>query len=117
MRSKHKKSIPKTRGHKVERKYVPIRKHASSHVQGGRQNQNTQEYCEDSGHQGNKDSGDYRGQENQEKYTQAETLRDTENSEKSVHPGLVQTMSEMSSTADDQTDGKTEIEAEELSEL
>ncbi len=118
MKSKHKKSIPKTRGHKVEkRSHVPIRKYPVSYVQGGRQETDTQEYSENSQREGGQDGCPDDGRQSQEEHTQIEPLRDTENSEKSVHPGPLQTVFDMHNQgADDQTYANAEIEAEELLE-
>ena len=115
-KSKHKVCIGKTRGHKIERKpYVPIRKHTDSHRFEKRKGTDTSEYCEDSERQGDKDSGDTKGWEDTEEHSHLEQTRDTENTEKSVHPGPVQTVPGLfESPADDQTSDKTDIESEEL---
>ncbi len=116
MRSKHKKSVVKTRGHKVEKRtYVPIRKYTSSFHSGQRQETNQKECGENSQREGNQSSLYSGGQEDQEKCSQAETSRNTENSEESIHPGPVQALSEMhQESADDETSEKGCIESEEL---
>jgi len=117
MRSKHKCQIKKTRGHKVEKRpYVPLLKHTGSLVHGEWEEKDKSQFGEHSQRQGNQDSHHQGGEENKKEHTQTEQVRNTENSEKSIHPGPVQTMSDMSesATADDQAYDKTEIEAEEL---
>lgn len=115
MKSKHRKTVPKTRSHKVEKKpYVPIRKHTSSHVQSEWKEPDKEKHCEDTQREGNQDSHQDRGWKSEEEHAQIEPIRNTENSEKSIHPGPVQTLSEMCECADDKTSGETEIEAEEL---
>lgn len=115
MKSRH-KTIPKTRCHRVEKKpHVSIRKHSVPHVEGRREETDPKKHCEDSQREGDQDCCDHERREDKEEHTQAETLRGTENSEKSVHPGPVQTVSVMHQEgADDQTYANAEIEAEEL---
>jgi hypothetical protein len=117
IQSKHRKLIKKTRGHKVERKpYVSILKHPVSHIHGGREEENKNEFCDNSQREGDQDSHDKGKGEDKKEHTQVEQIRDTENSEKSVHPGPVQTVPDLSQQAAyDQTPDKTEIEAELLS--
>lgn len=116
MKTKQRKAVPKTRGHKVEKRpYVPIRKLTSSQRLRERQGANTEEYSQDSERKGEQDSDSGEGRENKEKHAQVEPIRDTENSEKSVHPGPVQTvhhMSEQPQTACDTETEETHIEAE-----
>ena len=115
MKSKHKKPIPKTRGHKVEKKYVPIRKLTNAQQYAQRKPQNKDEHCEDSQWEGNQDSHHEGGRKDQEEHTQTESKRDTENSEKSVHPGPLQTLHGLSEeTAADKETAETQIESEEL---
>ena len=119
MRSKHKCQIKKTRGHKVEKRpHVPLLKHAGSLLHGEREEKDKSQLSEHPQRKGNQDS-DYQGRkENTEEHPQAEQIRNTENSEKSIHPGPVQTLPDLSQsdtfTADDTASDKTEIEAEEL---
>ena len=115
MKSKHRKSVPKTRGHKVEKKpYVPIRKHTVPQQPRGREATDTEEYCKNSEWKGDQDSHSNEGRENQEEYSQVDEGRNTENSEESVHPGPVQTVPELYKCADDTQTSETSIEAEEL---
>ena len=115
MKSKHKKSVPKTRGHKVEKKpYVPIRKHTVPQQSSRRETTDAQEHSENQEWKGNQDSGPNERWENEKEYTQIEQGGDTENSEKPVHPGHVQAVSQMPECADDTQTSETSIEAEEL---
>ena len=116
IQSKHRKLIKKTRGHKVERKpYVSILKHAVSHIGGEWKETDKSQLGEHSEREGNQDSHDKGKGKDEEEHTQVEQIRNTENSEKSVHPGPVQTVPDMSQQAAyDQTPDKTEIEAEVL---
>lgn len=115
MKSKHRKSVPKTRGHKIEKKhYVPIRKHTGSQKSRERERTDTKEDCKNSKWEGDQDSHSNEGGENQEEHTQVDEGGNTENSEQSVHPGPVQTLPEMSECADDTQTSETSIEAEEL---
>lgn len=116
MKSKHRKSVPKTRGHKVEKKlHVPIRKHTSPQQPCERERTDEKEHSENTEWQGDQDSHANQGRQNEEKHTQIEQIRNTENSEKPVHPGPVQTVSELYKwCADDTETTETEIEAEEL---
>ena len=116
MKSKHKKSVAKTRGHKVEKKpYVPIRKHTGPQQHGERQGKDKDEHSDNQKREGDQDSGGEGGKEDKEEHTQVDKGGDTENSEKPVHPGPIQAASEMhqSGAVDAQT-SETEIEAEEL---
>ncbi len=117
MRSKHKRSVAKTRSSKVEAKVnVPLRKHTITFVYGKRNEKDAQEHSEDCKREGNQDSCPGGERQDQEKHSQVESLRDTENPEKSVHPGPVQALPELSEqTAVVQTSDETEIEAEVLS--
>jgi hypothetical protein len=116
MRTKHRKAALKTRSHKVEKKpYVPIRKHTISQQSRQREATDTKECCEDTGGQRNQDSHTDKGRQNQEEHAQVEQGGNTENSEKSVHPGPIQTVPEVyKRCADDAETTETEIEAEEL---
>ena len=115
MKSKHRKSVPKTRGHKVEKKpYVPIRKHTVPQQSGGRKAADTEEYSENPKWKGDQDSDSNERRENQEEHPQVDEGRNSENSEKSVHPGPVQTVHELYKCADDTETSETSIEAEEL---
>ena len=117
MKTKQKKSLPKTRGHKVEKKYVPIRKYTGSQCLCERQGTDTEKYSQDSKRKGIEDSHTGQGRENKEEHPQIEQGRNTENSEKSVHPGPIQTVSELyKGCADDTEAAETAIEAEELLE-
>lgn len=119
MRSKHKIRVTKTRGHKVERRnHVPILKHASSQQHGERKEDDQNQHSEDTQRQGNQDSCDERKREDEKEHTQIEQIRNTENSEKSVHPGTLQAMCGLSEqqqlSAEYEASDKTQIEAEEL---
>ena len=116
IRGKHKKPIPKTRGHKVEKKpYVPLRKHTSSQQHGKWQEKDTKEHCENSEREGDEICNLGDGRQNQEKCEVVVQSGNSENSEKSVHPGPVQTLSEMcKQPAYDKEGEETSIEAEEL---
>ena len=117
MRSKHKCQIKKTRGHRVEKRpHVPLLKHTSPLHDGERKEEDQSQLGQYSQWQGDQDSHHKGGEEDAKEHTQTELIRNTENSEKSIHPGPVQTLSDMSesATADDQASDKTEIEAEEL---
>lgn len=118
MKTKQRKSVPKTRGHKVDKKpYVPIRKHTGAQRHCEREGTNTEECSKDSKREGEQDSHSGEGRQNKEKHAQVEPIRNTENSEKSIHPGPVQTLPEMHKwCADDTETAETEIEAEELLE-
>jgi hypothetical protein len=119
MRSKQKKTIPKTRGHRIGKKnHVPIFKHTGPQRDGERSSENQKEHCEHQGEEGDQNSGDTGAWEDTKEYTQIESNRNTENSEKPVHPGPLQTVSELSKqTALHQTSDNAEIESEELSPL
>ncbi len=116
MKTKQRRVIPKTRGHRVEKKpYVPIRKYAGSHNNEGRKETDTKESCENSQWEGNQGSHNLGGQENKEECKETQSIRNTENSEEPVHPGPVQALSEMHpQSADDTTSEKGGIESEEL---
>ena len=116
MKTKHKKPIPKTRGHKVERKpYVPIRKLTNAQQHGQRDTKDKDEHCKDSQREGDQDSHHEGERKDQEEHTQVEPSRATENSEKSVHPGPLQTVPGLpeQTAAHTETD-ETQIESEEL---
>jgi hypothetical protein len=119
MRSKQKKTIPKTRGHRVGKKpHVPIFKHTSPQRDGERKTEDKKEHSEHQERQGNQDSGDQGTWKDTKEYTQIESGRNTENSEKPVHPGPLQTVLELSKqTALHETSDNAEIESEELSPL
>lgn len=116
MKSKHRKSVPKTRSHKVEKKpYVPIRKHSVSQCPGERKAADTEKHSENQEWQRNEDSDSNERRKTQEEHTQVDQGGNTENSEKPVHPGPVQTLPELhKGCADDTETAETEIEAEEL---
>jgi hypothetical protein len=116
MKSKHKKSVPKTRGHKVEKRpYVPIRKHAGSQQSSERETTDPQEHRKDTEWKGDQDSHSDERWENKEEHPQVVEGGATENSEKSVHPGPIQAVSELYKwCADDTETTETCIEAEEL---
>jgi hypothetical protein len=115
IKRKHRKTVPKTRGHKVEKKpYVPLRKHTSSQQHERRDPADSHEHSENSEREGNQDSNLEGGREDKEEYTQIEQGRTTENPEESVHPGPLQALPEMYKCADDTQTSETSIEAEEL---
>jgi hypothetical protein len=116
MKSKHKRSVAKTRSSKVEAKpYVPLRKHTSPLLDEQWQSNHAQEHCQDCQRTGDEDSclgGEW---QDQKEHKEIEQIRDTENPEQSVHPGPVQAVSELSEqTAVVQTSDETEIVAEVL---
>ena len=116
MKTKHRKSVPKTRSHKVEKRpYVPIRKHTTPEQPRKREATDTEEHCEDTKRKGEQDSDSGEGRKDKEEHAQIEQSGNTENSEKSVHPGPLQALPELYKwCADDTEAGETEIEAEEL---
>jgi hypothetical protein len=116
MRSKHKCQIKKTRGHRVEKRpHVPLLKHTGSLHDGEWKEEDQSQLGHGPQWQGDQDSHNQGGEEDTKEHAQVESVRNTENSEKSIHPGPVQTLPDMSEqSADDQTLDKTEIEAEEL---
>ena len=116
IKSKHRKTIPKTRGHKLEKKpYVPLRKHAGSQSDEGRKECNEDKYGKDSERQGDQNSDSEGKRDNTEEHTQAEQVRNPEDSAESVYPGTVQALPDLpEQTASVQISDKTEIEAEEI---
>ena len=116
MRSKHKNHIKKTRGHKIGKKtYVPLLKHTVSYNDGEREKKDTGQCSEYQKRQGNEDSDDKGGKEDTQELTQVEQIGNTENSEKSVHPGPVQTLPDLlEGCADDTQAEETQIESEVL---
>jgi hypothetical protein len=114
IQSKNRKIIKKTRGHKVERRpYVSILKHSVSHVAGEWKETDKSQLGEHSERQGDEDSHDKGEWKNEEELSSPQQIRNTENSEKSVHPGPVQTMPDLpEQAAYDQASDKKEIEAE-----
>lgn len=112
IQSKHRK-IKKTRGHKVERRpYVSILKHTIPYIHGEREETDESQLGDDSKRQGHQDSCDKGKGENTEEHTQVEQVRDTENSEKSVHPGPVQTVHHMSEPAPATLESQTACDTE-----
>lgn len=116
MRSKHKHHIKKTRGHKVEKRpYVPLLKHTSSQLIGERKEADEGQLGEHQKREGDQDCHDQGGKQDTQELTQVEQVRNTENSEKSVHPGPVQTVFDLpEGCADDTQAIETEIESEVL---
>ena len=116
IKSKHKKTVPKTRGHKLERKrYVPLRKHTDAQHSEGRETSCPDQHSDHSERKGDQDCVNSGARQDAEECTQVEQLRDAQDSEESVHPGPVQTVLNMpEQTAVVQTSDKEEIEAEEL---
>jgi hypothetical protein len=116
MRTKHKKSVAKTRSNKVEKgENVSIRKHTISCVNRKWKEENEKEYRKDSEREGDKDSDSEPQREDKEECSQIDQIGDAKHSEESVHPGPVQAVPGLSEqSADDQTPDQTEIEAEEL---
>ena len=120
MKTKHRKTIPKTRGHRVEKKqYVQLRKHSNPKQQDERQGSDKNEHCKGEERKGCEDSSLEREREDTKKHTQIDQRGDTEDSEESIHPGLIQTLSRLpeqteTTTAVHETSDKKEIEAEEL---
>lgn len=116
IKSKHRKTIPKTRGHKLEKKpYVPLRKHTNAQSDEERKEPYKDKYSEDSERQGNQNSSSEGKRDNTEEHTQAEQVRNPEDPAESVYPGTVQTLPDLfEQTASVQTADKTEIESEEI---
>lgn len=119
MRSKHKRSAGKTRGHKVEKRdHVSLLKHASSQHHGKWQGTNENKHSEYQEWQGHQNSDSEGKREDTQINEEVEQIRDEEDTKESIHPGPFQNLSHMSeqqTTAGNQTTDKTEIEAEELS--
>jgi hypothetical protein len=116
MKTKHRKSVPKTRSHRIEKRTdVSVRKHAISCVNRKWKEENEKEYRKDSEREGDKDSDSGRGEEDKEECSQIEQIGDAKHSNESVHPGPLQAVPGLpEQSADDQTPEQTEIEAEEL---
>ncbi len=113
MRSKLKK-IQKTRGHKVEKKHVPLFKHPSSFHDGEREKEDESQCCQHTERTGDQDSNDKRGEENQKEHTCPEQKGNSADSTESIHPGPVQTLPRLPEHAyGDDTQEET-IEAEQL---
>lgn len=116
IKTKQKKSIPKTRGHKVEKKpYVPLRKHTSSQQSGKRQTTDQEKHSQDQQREGDQVGCCGGERKDEEKHQEVVQCRDTENSTESIHPGPVQTLSALSEQAAVHAPSETPlIEAEEL---
>lgn len=116
MKTKHRKSVAKTRSHRVEKGAdVSIRKHTISCINRKWKEENEKEYREDQERKGDKDGDPGAREEDKEEYSQIEQNRDIPDSKESVHPGLVQAVPGLSEqSADDQEGDQTEIEAEVL---
>lgn len=116
MKTKHRKVVPKTRSHKVEvKRNVSILQHPISRDNEKRKEASKKEHCEDSEREGDKDGCSEGEREDTEECSQVEQSRDTENSEKSVHPGPIQTVSGLpESAAVTPKSDETQIESEEL---
>ena len=116
MRTKHRRSVPKTRSHRVEKKAdVSVRKHTISHVNRKWKEANEEECCQDTKREGDKDGDSGSGRKDKEKCSQIEQIGDQQDSKESVHPGPIQAVPGLSEqSAYDQTSEQTEIEAEEL---
>lgn len=114
MRSKLKK-IQKTRGHRVEKKHVPLSKQTSTHHdEEGSKTCHQDEHC---GHQEWKgeQNGHHQGrEENQEEQTQTIEERSSTDSTKQIHPGPIQTLLLVSATAAITDTQEEKIEAEQL---
>lgn len=112
MRSKVKK-IQKTRGHKVEKKHVPLCKQTSSHDHEKRSETSHEDKHGEHQEWKGKQNGDSEGgKENQEEQTQVEQKGNPTDSTKQIHPGPIQTMLLMSASQYDTQEEK--IEAEQL---
>jgi hypothetical protein len=114
IKTKQKRTIPKTRSHRVETKpYVPLREYTGSFESRERQATDKEKHCEDPKWEGDQIScldGEWQNKEECEK-TQSEG--NTENSAESIHPGPIQAVSTLHpESADDQTGYKNEIESE-----
>ncbi len=118
MRSKHKRSAGKTRGHKIEKRdHVSLLKYTSSQHHGKREGTDKNEHGEYQEWQGNQNSDSEGKRQDTEINEEAEQIRNEEDTKESIHPGPVQTllhMSEQQISAGNQTPDKTDIEAEEL---
>lgn len=117
MRSKIKK-IQKTRGHRVEKKHVPLCKQTNTHHDEKRSETCCKdEYCRHQEWEGEQ-NGSYQGrEENQEKQTQAEQKGSTNDTTKQIHPGPIQTLLCLPETSPDASirdQEEEKIEAEQL---
>jgi hypothetical protein len=93
MRSKMKK-IQKTRGHRVERKHVPLCKQTNAlHDEERSKTSEEDKHCQHQQWEGIQDGSCQGGKENQEEQTQTDSKGDSEDSKKSIHPGPIQTVS------------------------
>jgi hypothetical protein len=114
IKTKQKRTIPKTRSHRVETKpYVPLREHTGSHESSERQAADKEKQCEDPKREGDQIScldGEWQNKEECEK---AQSEGNTENSTESIHPGPIQTVYTLSpDSADDKTYEETRVESE-----
>lgn len=117
MRSKHKhKSIGKTRGHRVEkRKHVQLLQHTGPQHDGKREGEDENQHGGGTQGEGHQDCDSSAKWEDTQINQEAEQIRDRKDSKESIHPGPLQTVSDMSEqTADYQKQDKEGIEAEEL---
>lgn len=114
MRSKLKK-IQKTRGHRVEKKHVPLCKQTNTHDHEKRSETNHEdEYCEHQEWKGEQNGSYQAGKEDQEKQTQVEQKRNSTDSTKQIHPGPIQTLLCVFDTASQYDAQEEKIEAEQL---
>jgi hypothetical protein len=116
MKTKHRKSVPKTRSHRIEKRTdVSVRKHTISCVNRKWKEDNEKEHRKDSEREGDKDGDPGTRKEDKEECSQVEQIGDAEDSTESVHPGPLQAVPGLpQQSADDETPEQTEIEAEEL---
>lgn len=112
MRSKVKK-IQKTRGHKVEKKHVPLCKQTSSHDHEKRsETSHEDKHGEYQEWKGKQNGYCQAGEEDKEEQTQVEQERNSTDSTKQIHPGPIQALLCLSASQYDTQEEK--IEAEQL---
>lgn len=116
MKTKQRKTIPKTRGHRVEKKpYVPLRERTDAQQSGQRETSDKKENSQDQKREGHQISLGGGRREVQKEYVQVESSGNTENSEQSIHPGPIQTLSALpGETACDTAYETPLVEAEEI---
>lgn len=116
MKTKQRKTIPKTRGHRVEKKpYVPLRECTDAQQSGERKASDQKKNSEDQKREGDQSGLGGGRRENKEECAQVDCQGNTENSEQSIHPGPIQTLSALSEQAACDTAYETPlVEAEEI---
>jgi hypothetical protein len=116
MKTKQRKTIPKTRSHRVEKKpYVPLRECSDAQQYEGRKETNTEKCSDDQKREGDQSCLSGGGRKNKEECEEAQPAGNTENSEESIHPGPLQTLHQLHpQCAGDEKAEKTLVEAEEI---